>query len=162
MCESLEQLVTLMTAALAAAYAGVRFIDYDEWRADTDEFVTPCRLLDEVQANDGERMLLEQARTDAEATFEAVGARRGDGGRIDAEPAGEFSHPLVHEMRRADDREPRDLAAIEHLACDQPGFDRLADADIVGNEQTDRIELQRHEQGRELIGARIEGQATEA
>ena len=38
-------------------------------------------------------------------------------------------------MRRAQDREAIRLAAIDQLAQDEAGLDRLADADVVGDQQ---------------------------
>ena len=62
-------------------------------------------------------------------------------------------------MRRAEDRETIRLAAIDQLAQDETTFDRLADTDIVGDEQSDDGKPQRHQQRHELIGPRLEAQA---
>jgi len=69
----------------------------------------------------------------------------------------ELAHPLVDKVGRAKDGETFDIAAIEQLSCNERGLDGLADADIVGDEQTHRIEFERHEQRNELIGARLDG-----
>jgi hypothetical protein len=45
---------------------------------------------------------------------------------------------------------------------DERGLDGLADTDVVGDEQAHRIELERHEQRHELVGARLDGDLAEA
>ena len=70
--------------------------------------------------------------------------------------------PLLGEVRRAEHGEALDLAAVEQLAGDQRGLDRLADADVVGDQQPHRVELERHQQRHELVGARLDGDPAEA
>ena len=70
--------------------------------------------------------------------------------------------PLLDEVRRAEHGEAVDLAAVEQLAGDERGLDGLADADVVGDEQAHRVELERHEQRHELVGARLDGDLAEA
>ena len=55
-----------------------------------------------------------------------------------------------------------DVAAVEQLAGDQESFDGLAHADVVGNQQAHRIELERHQQRHELVGARLDRDLPEA
>ena len=61
-------------------------------------------------------------------------------------------------MRRAKHGERIDLAPIHQLAQDQAGLDRLADADVVGDEQPRHRQAKRHQQGDELVGPRLEGE----
>ena len=61
-----------------------------------------------------------------------------------------------------EDGEPLDLAAVEQLAGDEQRLDGLADADVVGDEQADRVEPQRHQQRHELVRARLDGDPAEA
>src|SRR5262245_30153370 len=65
-------------------------------------------------------------------------------------------------MRRAEDRDPADLTAIEQLARDDAGFDRLADADVVRDQQADGVELERHHERDELVRPRFDSDAAEA
>ena len=65
-------------------------------------------------------------------------------------------------MRRADDGQPFDLAPVEQFAGNQPRFDGLADAHIIGNQQPDDVLAQGHEQRHELIRPRLDGQVAEA
>jgi hypothetical protein len=94
--------------------------------------------------------------------LQPLGACRGDGDRMEVEARLELGHPLLDEVRRAQHDEPLDVAAVEQLAGDERGLDGLADADVVGDEQAHRVELQRHEQRHELVGARLDRDLAEA
>ena len=65
-------------------------------------------------------------------------------------------------MRRAEDGGALDVAAVEQLAGDEQGLDGLPDPDVVGDEEAYRIELQRHEQRYELVGARLDRYLSDA
>ena len=56
-----------------------------------------------------------------------------------------FGDPLIDQVGRTHDGEAVDLAAIDHLAGDEAGFDGLADADVIRDEETYRVELERHQ-----------------
>lgn len=43
--------------------------------------------------------------------------------------------PLFCQMRRAEDGQPPDFAAVEQLAGDDRRLDGLADADVIGNQE---------------------------
>ena len=81
---------------------------------------------------------------------------------VEVEARFELGDPLVDQVRRAQHGEALDLAAVEQLARDERRLDRLADADVVGDQQPHRIELQRHQQRHELVGARLDGDLPEA
>jgi hypothetical protein len=74
----------------------------------------------------------------------------------------ELGHPLFDEVRRAQDGDPLDVAPIEKLASDESRLDGLANTDIVRNQQTHWIQLERHEKRHKLICARLNGDLTEA
>jgi hypothetical protein len=57
----------------------------------------------------------------------------------------------------AEHRQPTSITLLEQLARDESSLDRLPDADVVGDEETHRIQAQRHEQGHELIRPRLDG-----
>ena len=80
---------------------------------------------------------------------------------VDVELVAHLGLPLLGEVRRAEDGEPLDLAPVEQLAGDEQRLDRLADADVVGDQQPDRVQLQRHQQRHELVRARLDGDAAE-
>ena len=52
-------------------------------------------------------------------------------------------------------------AAGDQLGGDEAGLDRLPDADVVGDEEPHRVELERHEERDELVGARLDGDGAE-
>ncbi len=72
------------------------------------------------------------------------------------------SLPLLRQVRRAQHGKPPDLATVEQFAGDDRCLDGLADADVVGDQEAHRVELERHHQRHELIGSRLDGDATEA
>ena len=65
--------------------------------------------------------------------------------------------PLLHEVRRAEHGQTLDLAAVEQLAGNEGGFDGLPDAHVVGDQDADRIELERHQERHELVGRWVDG-----
>ena len=156
-----EQLVPLMPAP-AGRGAGVRFVDDHEVGARLEEVVAPLAGLDVVETDDGVRMHREDALARWNAPFQAPRAPGGDGRGADVEANVELGDPLVHEMRRTEDDGAIDVAAVEQLACDEQGLDRLADPDVVGDEQAHGVELERHEQRHELVGSRLDRDLSEA
>ena len=74
----------------------------------------------------------------------------------------QLSDPLVHEMRRTKDDGAIDFAAVEQLASDEQGLDRLPHPNIVRDEKAHRVELERHEQRHELVRARLDRDLTKA
>ena len=69
---------------------------------------------------------------------------------------------LLGEVRRAEDGGAEDLTAVEELTGDQAGLDRLADSDVIGDQEADRRLTKGHEQRDELVGPRLDGDAGEA
>ncbi len=65
-------------------------------------------------------------------------------------------------MRRAQHRDPVDLAAIKEFPRDEQGLDGLAHADAVGDEKPHGFLPEGHEQGHELVRARVDTEAGEA
>jgi len=55
----------------------------------------------------------------------------------------------------ADHAQATSIASVEHFSCDEPGFYRLANADVVRYEHPHRVELQRHDERHELVGTWI-------
>ena len=70
--------------------------------------------------------------------------------------------PLFAQVGRADEGEALDLAPVEQFPSDQTCLDGLADANVVGDEQPNGVEPQRHEQRYQLIGARFDIEIAEA
>ena len=148
-----QQLVALVPAA-AGRGARVRLVHDHEVGTRLEEVVAPLARLDVVEADDRVRVHREEARARRNAAFQAPRAAGGDRGGAEMEADLQFGDPLVHEMRRAEHDAAVDVAAVEQLAGDEQRLDRLADPHVVGDEQAHGVELQRHEQRHELVGAR--------
>ena len=73
-------------------------------------------------------------------------------GKRESKAALELVLPLEDDGRRTGDDDPTDLLAQEELAEDQARFDRLADADVVRDEEVDPWQKERFAQRLELIG----------
>ena len=69
--------------------------------------------------------------------------------------------PLLAQVRRAKHADSLDLAAVEQFPGDQQGFDGLADAHVVGDENAYRVQPKRHEHRYELVNAGPDGYAAE-
>jgi len=147
--------------ALVAEGAGVGFVYDHALRARPNEFVATPVGLDEVHGHDDVRVDVEQ-RLGASATpFEAAGRARQHQFNFNVELVIELRLPLFREVGRAQDGGLVDLPPVQEFPDQQACLDRLADADIVGDEQADRVELQPHQQRHELVRARLHGDPTE-
>src|SRR5262245_20557599 len=73
----------------------------------------------------------------------------------------QLSLPLLGQMWWTEHRQPSYLAAVQQLAGDKRCLHRLANSDVISDQQPHGIELERHEQGHELIGTRFNGDAGE-
>ena len=71
---------------------------------------------------------------------------------------GQLPLPLLGQRRAAQHGQPGRVALVEQLGGDQAGLDGLADADVVGDQQPDRVLPQRHQQRHELVGAGLDGE----
>ena len=79
-----------------------------------------------------------------------------------SELLGELLRPLIAQVRWTQDQHAPDKATVEHLARDHARLDRLADADIVGDQQADGIELEGENKRQELVRPRPERKPTGA
>ena len=104
-------------ASPSSGHRGMRFVDDNHLRASAQKVVEATLTLDEIQTDDGERICLEHADRIWQIALQPCGRRRRYRRRGDRELGFELRRPLVDEMRRAQDREPVDLAAIN----DTPG-----------------------------------------
>ena len=157
-----DKVVALMaSAALGAVGAGVRFVHDDHLRAAPQELVAPPVGLDEVQGDDDEGVSVEDGLAEGAVSFEPGCGACEDGHGVDVELLLHLALPLAGQVRRAEDGQAGDLSAVEQLTRDEAGLDGFADADVVGDEQADGIELEAHEQRHELVRARRDGNAPE-
>jgi hypothetical protein len=71
---------------------------------------------------------------------------------VEAELLSQLVLPLQQHRSRRRDNDHLDAAAQEQLSNDQTGFHRLAETDIVGDQQIDAWQFQRLGQRKKLIG----------
>jgi hypothetical protein len=76
-----------------------------------------------------------------------------------AEAAHHLVAPLQADRGRADDQDEAGLLAQDQLLQDQAGLDRLAEADVVGDEEVGARQLERLHQRRELVGHQLDAGA---
>ena len=163
--ERLDELVPLLagggaSSGLRGVGAGVSLVDDDQLRARPDEVVATVIGLDVVERDDREVEDVEDGAVPADPVEPAGGAGEDELG-VDVKLVLELGLPLLGEVGRAEDREAPDLAAVQQLAGDEQALDCLADADVVGNEQPDRVQLQGHQERHKLVGPWLDGDLAE-
>ena len=142
--ETLEKLVALVAGIGVRLHAGMRLVDDDELRAGAQEVAAAPVGFDVVERDHGDGMDLEHRLVGPQPALESGGGAGAHDLGVDAELLREFLLPLLAEMRRTDDRKAFDLAAVEQLPGDEARLDGLANADVVGDEQPDGVQLQCH------------------
>lgn len=128
--QALQQLEAQLLAG-AAADACVGLVHHDALGSGGDELLAVTFALDVVEAHDDHRVVIKQAQTVGQLTFDASCGGCGERDGLKVEALFQLGLPLLHQVRRAEHGQARDLASIHQLAGDQPGFDRLADTNIV-------------------------------
>ena len=138
---------------------GVGLIDDHEFLGAGEEFVASLGRFDEVQADNGEGIGPEYALARREVPLQTP-RRRGRHSRcLNRELGLQLVHPLLHQVGRAEHRSAIDLATVIELTQDKAGLNGLADADVVGDQQADDIQFERHQERDELIRSRLETDA---
>ena len=141
--EAFEKLETLMSAAISAD-AGMRLINDHKGRARPGKFVAATVSLDIVQADDSVRISFKQALSRGKTTLQAACPGRGHGHRVNVKLLCKLTGTdtaCLHDCFVVYQREAVDQTTVEHLADDQSRLDRLADPDIVGDQQPHHREL---------------------
>ena len=133
----------------------MRLVDDDEIGRVAQELVALAIGLDEVDAGDeAARPAIDGEIPPGQLAFQPRHGRGLHDVGFERELVGELGLPLVAQMRWAQYGEPPGDAAVEQLARDQRRLDRLAHADIVGDQQAHWIEPQGQEQRDELVRPR--------
>src|ERR1019366_2134238 len=97
------------------------------------------------------------ARAGGDATFKLADCAGTDDDGVEVEFLVEFLLPLLAKIGRTQDAEVFNFSAIQHFAHDEQPFDGLANANVIGDEHSDGVEAQSHEQRHKLVGARANG-----
>ena len=150
----MEQVEALLLS-LVRPDAGVCFIDDNKIRTGPGEPIPTFLGFDVVKADHRERIGIEKGLRQWEVALQTCRSPGGDGNGIDPEAILQFCDPLVHEVRRAENRKRIDFSAIHQFAEDQTGFDGLADADVVGNQQPRDLKPKGHEKRDQLVRPRF-------
>jgi hypothetical protein len=140
----------------SAGDGSMRLVHHHHLGAGAQEIVEPAIALDEVEADDGEGIGVEDAHGVRQVALKPRRARCRDGRRSQGKLGLQLGTPLIDQVRRAEDCEPLNLAAVDELAQDEAGLDRLADPDVVRDQQPRGFLAERHHQRGELVGARLE------
>jgi hypothetical protein len=128
-----------------------------------NEKTTTGISLDEINAYDEVRVVLEDIQITAwKIALQPRPRTRANHLSVNVELGLKLGLPLVAKVRWANHAQATSIASVEHFSCDEPGFYRLADADVVRDEHPHRVELERHDEWHELVGAWTNRQATDA
>ena len=138
----------------------MRLIHNDELRAVHQKEVPISVALHEIDARDLDRIVAVDAFSAGFPTVELVDGARPDDHGFEVGLA-KLPLPLVAEIGWTQDAEPLDLAAIEQLARDEQRLDGLADAHVVGDQEADWVQAQRHQERDKLVNPRPDGDAAE-
>ena len=162
--EALQELVALVAAAPGASRrgAGVGLVDDHQLGAGAQEVVAAAVGLDEVGRDDDVGVMLEErlrrragrapgrvAVLGSTSSASMWNLSRSSACHCSARWGGQSTARFLR------------LAAVEQLAGDQAGLDGLADADVVGDQQPHRVQLQRHQERHELVRPGLDGELGE-
>jgi hypothetical protein len=139
----------------------VSLINDHEFRTRTKELAPSTVALDVVQTDDRVGVCRKDALARRQASLQTTRTGRSDTDGVQVKPPLKLTEPLVDEMWRAQNGHSFNVAAIQQFSRDEPCLDRFANANVVRNQQTNWLELQRHQQWHQLVGARLYGDLPE-
>ena len=123
----------------------MRLIYNHQFGTGTQELVATAIRLDEISGNNHIGIAFKQRLAQAAVSFELrCGAGKHQFG-IEVKLVLQLGLPLFRELWWAEDCQARYLAPVDQFARNQTGFDGLADAHVIGDQQAHRIKLERHE-----------------
>jgi hypothetical protein len=134
----------------------------DEFGTLEHEVFGVARGLDEVGGDDGAAVPIKHRDPERQIALQALDRAAQHQFGVEVEFFRQLALPLLRQVRWAQHGQAADLAAVQQLARDDARFDSLADADVIGDQQAHGVELERHHQRHELVGARLNGNAPEA
>jgi hypothetical protein len=155
-----EQLVTLLLVGVGGrgGSSAMGFVHDDEVGTVLEEIGTLPVAFGEINADHLDGVMAEDAATAGrDAALKLVDRSRTDEHGIEIEFLIEFLLPLFAEVGRAKDAEAFDFAPVVEFAADEQALDRLANANVIGDEHPDGVEAQGHEERDELIRSRADG-----
>ena len=111
----------------------------------------PQRTLQPVDRDDQPREVRERVRADATRAAKLAEQLAIDDAELEAELLAQLIAPLQLQRRRADDERRARAMAQQQLLHDEPRLDRLAEADVVGDQQRRARHPQRTNERFELV-----------
>ena len=132
------------------------FIDDNEFGALLQEHVASDVRLNEIDADDLERVVVVDAGIALDLAVKPGLSIGTDDDRLDVELRSDLLLPLFAEVGEADDRKAFDLPAFQKLADDEKSFDGLADTNIIGDQKPHGVLTQRHDERHDLVSPRPE------
>lgn len=158
--DAADQVIPLLLAGRRACRPGasVGLVHDHQFGALLNEDITASVRLDEVDADDLKRIEVVNAGVALNLPVEAGLGVRPDDDRFQVEFVANLGLPLLAQVRQAGDGEAFDLAPLQQFFDDQQRFDGLADAHVIGDQQPDRLQPQRHNERDHLIGTRSKRQ----
>ena len=130
----------------------VRLINDHKFGTGSNEVVTSPVGLDEVDRDDGVVVDVEDRQVVGQSAFEATGRGAQHELGVDVEFVLQFRLPLLSQVRWAQDAQSVGRSLLQQFLGDERRLDGLADADVVGNQQPHRVELESHQQRHKLVG----------
>src|SRR5262245_5810343 len=136
-----DEMVTLLLAGRGArrSRARVDLVNDQQFRTLLDKNIAAVLGFYEINANDLIGIVVVNAGVALDLPVEAglrVGANNYG---FEVKLVAEFVLPLLAKMRQTDHGEAFDLSALKKLPDDQESFDCFADANVVGDQQPDRL-----------------------
>ena len=157
-----DKLVPLLLGLTTGVRASVSLIDDDAFGRLPNEIVAPGLRLDVVERDDGDGVAVEDGFASGEIAFETFGGGGENQGSVEVEFAFHFPLPLLGELRRAENGDAADFAAIEKLAGDEKRFDSFTDTDVISDQEADCLKAKSHQKRHQLVGTRLHCNATKA
>ena len=111
----------------------------------------PQRSLQPVDRDDQPREVRERVRADAARAAKLAEQLAIDDAELEAELLAQLIAPLQLQRRRADDERRARAMAQQQLLHDEPRLDRLAEADVIGDQQCRARHPQRTHERFELV-----------
>src|SRR5688572_30777743 len=127
------------------------FVNDDELGAPMNEVLRSSGRLDEVRRDDRKWMPVEYRCTNTQIPLKALNRTAQHEFRLDVKLCCQLTLPLLGQVRRTEHCQASNLSSVEELSRDHRGFDGLANADVIGDEDPHRIELEGHHQRHKLI-----------
>ena len=128
------------------------FVHDHQFGACANEVVSSPVGLDEIQRDDHEGEVIEEGFSPPKIALQSSSGAREYKFGFDVKLLVQLSLPLLSQVRRAEHGQSLDLTSVNEFAGHQPSLNRLTNAHVVSNEQSNRIQFQGHQERHKLVG----------